>query len=44
MYGKKVVDSANNGTEAAEEPTKFLTVFMLLAMFNWSLTHLYCPS
>ena len=33
-YGKKEVDSANNGTEATEEPTKLLTVSMPLAMFK----------
>ena len=33
-YGKKAVDSANNGTETAEEPTKLLAVSMLLAMFK----------
>ena len=38
MYGKKVVDSANNGTEAAEEPTKLLTVSMPLAMFKRAIT------
>ena len=27
-YGKKVVDIANNSTEATEEPTKLLTVSM----------------
>ena len=36
-YGKKAVDSANNGTETAEEPTKLLTVSMLLAMFKWAI-------
>ena len=34
MYGKKVVDGANNSTEATEEPTKLLTVSMPLAMFK----------
>ena len=37
-YGKKAVDSANNGTETAEEPTKLLTVSMLLAMFRRAIT------
>ena len=34
MYGKKVVDGANNSTEATEEPTELLTVSMPLAMFK----------
>ena len=33
-YGKKVVDSANNGNEATEEPIKLLTISMPLAMFK----------
>ena len=37
-YGKKVVDGANKSTEATEEPTKFLTVLMPLAMFKWAIT------
>ena len=37
-YGKKVVDSANNGTEATEEPTILLTVSMLSAMFKRAIT------
>ena len=37
-YGKKVVDGANNSTEATEEPTKLLTVSMPLAMFKWAIT------
>ena len=37
-YGKKVVDSANNGIEATKEPTKLLTVSILLAMFKWAIT------
>ncbi len=32
--GKKTVNSANNGAETAEEPTKLLTVSMPLAMFK----------
>ena len=38
MYGKKVVDGANDSTEATEEPTKLLTVLMLLAMFKRAIT------
>ena len=38
MYGKKVVDSANNGTETTEEPTKLLSVSMPLAMFKQTIT------
>ena len=38
IYGKKVVDSANNGTENTEEPTKSLTVSMPLAMFKRAIT------
>ena len=37
-YGKKAVDSANDGTETAEEPTKLLTVSMPIAMFKWAIT------
>ena len=37
-YGKKVVDGANNSTEATEEPTKLLTVSMPLAMFKRAIT------
>ena len=37
-YGKKVVDGANNSTEATEEPTKLLTISMPVAMFNWAIT------
>ena len=36
-YGKKVAVSANNGTEATEEPTRLLTVSMPLAMFKWAI-------
>ena len=38
MYGKKAVDSADNGTEAAEEPIKLLTVSMPLALFKRAIT------
>ena len=31
-YGKKAVGNANEGTEAAKEPTGFLTVFMPLGV------------
>ena len=37
-YGKKVVDGANNSTEATEEPTKLLNVLMPLAMFKRAIT------
>ena len=37
-YGKKVVDNANKGTATTEEPTKLLTVFMLLAMLKRAIT------
>ena len=37
-YGKKVVDVANNSTEATEELTELLTVSMPLAMFKWAIT------
>ena len=37
-YGKKVVDGANNSTEATKEPAKLLTVSMPLAMFKWAIT------
>ena len=37
-YGKKAVDSANNGADTAEEPTELLTVSMPLAMFKWAIT------
>ena len=37
-YGKKAVDSANNSADTAEEPTKLLTVSMLLAMFKQAIT------
>ena len=37
-YGKKAADSADNGTKAAEEPTKLLTVSMPLAMFKQAIT------
>ena len=33
MYVSKAVESANKGTEAAEEPTRSLTVFMPLGKF-----------
>ena len=36
-YGKKVVNSGNNGT-ATEEQTKSLNISMLLAMFKWAIT------
>ena len=32
------MNSANNNTEAAKEPTKVLTVSMLLAMLKWANT------
>ena len=35
--GKKVVDGANNGTEATEELIKLLSLSMLLAIFKWQL-------
>ena len=38
MYGKKVVDGANNSTEATEEPTKLLTISMPLAVFKRAIT------
>ena len=38
IYGKKVANSANNGTEATEEPTKLLSEFMPIAMFKWAIT------
>ena len=38
MFDKKVMDGAKNGTKATEEPTKLLTVSMLLAMFKWAIT------
>ena len=38
IYGKKAVDSADNGTETAEELTKLLIVSMLLAMFKQAIT------
>ena len=37
-YGKKVVDGANNSTEATEEPTELLTVLMPLAVFKQAIT------
>ena len=37
-YGKKVVDSANEGAEATEEPTELLTISMLLTMFKRAIT------
>ena len=37
-YGKKVVNGANNSTEATEEPTKLLTVLIPLAMFKQAIT------
>ena len=37
-YGKKVVDGANNSTEATEEPTKSLTISIPLAMFKQAIT------
>ena len=37
-YGKKVVDGANNSTEATEEPNELLTVSMPLAMFKRAIT------
>ena len=43
MYGKKVVDSANNSTETTEEPTELLTVSMPLAMFKRPLLNVVCP-
>ena len=44
MYEKKAVDSANNGTEADEEPTKLKTVPMPLAMFKQAIIQRGCPS
>ena len=38
MYGNMVLDSANNGTEATEEPTKLLSVSMPLDMFKRAIT------
>ena len=38
MYGKKVVDGANDSTEATEEPTELLTVSMPLAVFKRAIT------
>ena len=38
MYSKKAVESANKGTEAAEEPTRSLTVSMPLGEFKWAIT------
>ena len=38
MYSKKAVESANKGTEAAEEPTGSLTVSMPLGEFNQAIT------
>ena len=37
MYGKKAVESANKGTEAAEELTRSLTVSMLFQKPNRTL-------
>ena len=37
-YGKKAVESANKGTEAAEEPAGSLTVSMPLGEFKWAIT------
>ena len=37
-YGKKVVDGANNSTEATEELTKLLNVSEPLAMFKQAIT------
>ena len=37
-FGKKIVDGANESTEATEEPTKLLTVSMPLAMFKQAIT------
>ena len=37
-YSKKAVESANKGTEAAEEPTGSLTVFMPLGGFKQAIT------
>ena len=39
-YDKKVVDGANNSTEATEEPTELLTISMPLAMFKQAITQL----
>ena len=38
MYGKKMVESANKGTEAAEELAGSLMVFMPLGEFKWAIT------
>ena len=38
MYGKKVVDGTVESTEAAEEPTELLTVFMPLGLFKQAIT------
>ena len=38
ISGKKTTLSANYGTEAAEEPTKLLTVSMPLVMFKQAIT------
>ena len=38
MFGKKAVDSANDGADTAEEPTELLTVSMPLAMFKRAIT------
>ena len=37
-YGKKAVDGTVESTEAAEEPTKLLTVYMPLGLFKWAIT------
>ena len=39
-YSKKAVKSANKGTEAAEEPTGSLTVYMPLKEFKQPITQL----
>ena len=37
-YSKKAVESANKGTEAAEEPTRSLTVSMPLGEYKQAIT------
>ena len=37
-YSKKALESANKGTEAAEEPTGSLTVSMPLGGLKWAIT------
>ena len=36
-YGNKAVDGTVESTEAAEEPTKLLTVSMPLDLFKWAI-------